>query len=185
MAHPPPRKIKWLITGSDIYSVFPHLLQAQHKSKKISITHLYLTFNKLHCYTSLDKVQTPCQNVHTKLGRGENPAKHTTRGSVRYSPSGEHRGDDPYKRWVKRKIILHVRNRKHSFENPFLKIISQYIHKTESYLLYKRNWAECSPPLPFLLRPVSHYVADYLGLPCNKQQTLRTGWKTQRNISRG
>lgn len=53
---------------------------------------------------------------------------------------------------------------------PPLKIISQYIHKTESYLLYKRNWAECSPPLPFLLRPVSHYVADYLGLPCNKQQ---------------
>lgn len=39
--------------------------------------------------------------------------------------------------------------------------------------LYKRNWAECSPLLPFLLRPASHYVMDYLGLPCNKEWQVK------------
>lgn len=42
-------------------------------------------------------------------------------------------------------------------------------------LLYRRNWAECSPRLPSLLRPASRYVMDCLGLPCNEtQQTLNT-----------
>lgn len=44
-------------------------------------------------------------------------------------------------------------------------------------LLYKRNWAEYSPLLPFLLRPASHYVTDYLGLPYNKQQQLKSNRK--------
>lgn len=42
-------------------------------------------------------------------------------------------------------------------------------------LLYKRNWAEYSLLLPFLLRPASHYAMDYLGLPCNRDTSNLTG----------
>lgn len=51
-------------------------------------------------------------------------------------------------------------------------------------LLYKRNWAEYSPLLPFLLRPASHYVTDYLGLPYNKQQQQLKSNRKHNNVAK-
>ena len=42
---------------------------------------------------------------------------------------------------------------------------------TEDHLLYMQNLVECSPRLPSLLRPASHYAGDCLGLPCKVQVT--------------
>lgn len=180
--HPAAISIKWVIKGSDIYFVSPHLLlSTSHDVKTIWLLPNYwgLFFFPTHwCCEEIspDKVQnlklTGATSVwvreyflqsisYTNWAGGSQCSTHPPESTGETTRTkGGSKGKLSCQMKKKRKKAWVVRNL--SPPTP---------QRTWSQdLLYKRNWAECSPLLPFLLRPASHYVMDYLGLPCNKQQ---------------